>query len=72
MRALFGKPGVPLPLVADAEFFSTARPAAGEDGAAVLGGHSGEKAMRLRTVSVIRLKGTFRHFRLSRPLSPQA
>jgi len=71
MRALFGKPAMPLPLVADGEFFSTASTPAGQHGAAILGGHTGEEAMRFGTVSVIGLKSTFRHLRLSRPLWPQ-
>src|SRR6266700_217815 len=40
---LLGKPAMPLPLVADGELFSAARPAASQHGPAVLGGHAGEK-----------------------------
>ena len=61
MRALLGKPAMPLPLVADGELLPPARPAAGQHGAAVLGGHAGEKAVRFGALSVIRLKSTFRH-----------
>ena len=61
MRALLGKPAMPLPLVADGELFSPASTPASQHGAAILGGHAGEKTVRLDTVSVVRLKGTFRH-----------
>jgi hypothetical protein len=61
MRALLGKPAMPLPLVADGKLLPPASAAAGQHGAAVLGGHSREKAMRFGALSVIRLKSTFRH-----------
>jgi len=61
MRALLGKPAMPLPLVADGEFFPSAGAASSQHRAPVLGGHPGEKAMRFGAVSVIRLKSTFRH-----------
>ena len=61
MRALLGKPAMPLPLVADGELLPSTRAAAGEHRAAILGGHVGEKAMRFGALSVIRLKSTFRH-----------
>ena len=61
MRALLGKPAMPLPLVADGELLPPARAAAGQHGTAVLGGHAGEKAVRFGALSVIRLKSTFRH-----------
>ena len=53
---------VQLPLGTDSEFFPAASPTAGEDGAAVLGLHTGAEAVGLRAVTIIRLKGTFRHF----------
>ena len=61
MRALLGKPAMPLPLRADGEFFPPARAAAGQHSAAVLGGHTREEAVRFRASSVIRLKSAFRH-----------
>ena len=67
MRALLGKPAMALPLVADGELLAPTRPASSQNGAAILGGHAGEKTMRFGTVSVIRLKSTFRHLDLSRP-----
>jgi hypothetical protein len=61
MRAVLGKPAMPLPISADGELFSPARTAASQHSAAVLGGHTGEKTVRLHTFAVIRLKSTFRH-----------
>ena len=50
-----------LPLVANREFFATSRAAASENGTPVLGFHAGAEAVSLGTVTIIRLKGTFRH-----------
>ena len=50
-----------LPLVADRKLFPPCRPAAGENGPAVLGFHARAEAVRFRAVAVIRLKGAFRH-----------
>jgi hypothetical protein len=50
-----------LPLVTDREFLAASRAAAGQNGAAVLGFHAGAEAVSLGTVTIIRLKGTFRH-----------
>jgi hypothetical protein len=50
-----------LPLVADREFFAAGGAAAGENSAAVFGFHTGTEAVSLCTVTIIRLKGTFRH-----------
>jgi hypothetical protein len=50
-----------LPLVADREFLAASRTAAGKDGAAVFGFHTGPEAVSLGTTTIIRLKGTFRH-----------
>ena len=61
MRALLGKPAMPLPLVADGELLPPTRPSATQHGAAILGGHAGEETVRFGAVSVIRLKSTFRH-----------
>jgi len=61
MRALLGKPDMGLPLVADGELLPPTRAAASQHGAAILGGHAGEETVGLDTVSVIRLKSTFRH-----------
>src|SRR5437899_2521755 len=61
MRAVLGKPAMPLPLVADGELLPPPRAAAGQHGATVLGRHAGEKAVRFGALSVIRLKSTFRH-----------
>ena len=61
MRAVFGKPAMPLPLVADGKLFAATGTPARDHGPAVLGGHAGEKAMRFRALPVIRLKSTFRH-----------
>jgi hypothetical protein len=51
-----------LPLGADSEFLAAPRPAARQHRAAVLGLHAGAEPVSLRTVTVIRLKGAFRHF----------
>ena len=67
MRALLGKPAMPLPLVADGELLPSTGTASSQHRAAVLGGHAGEKAMRFGALSVIRWKSTFRHLDLSRP-----
>src|SRR5437667_5375962 len=61
MRALLGKPAMPLPLVADGELLPPAGAAARQHRAAVLGGHADKKAMRFGTLPVIRLESTFRH-----------
>ena len=50
-----------LPLGANGQFLAPACAATGQNGASVLGLHPGAKPMRLRAVSVIRLKSTFRH-----------
>jgi hypothetical protein len=50
-----------LPLVADREFFAASGAAAGENSAAVFGFHTRTEAVSLGTVTIIRLKGTFRH-----------
>ena len=50
-----------LPLGAHSEFFPPAGPAAGEDGAPVLGLHAGTESMGLRAVTIIGLEGAFRH-----------
>jgi len=72
MRALLGKPAMALPLVADGELLAPTRPASSQHGAAILGGHAGEKTMRFGTVSVIRLKSTFRHLDCpARKVSPR-
>jgi hypothetical protein len=51
-----------LPLGTDGEFFSASGPAARKHRAAILGLHAGAKSVRLRAVTIIRLKGAFRHF----------
>ena len=51
-----------LPFGADSEFFAAPRAAAGKNGPAVLGFHSGHEPVRLGAVAVVRLKSTFRHF----------
>jgi len=61
MRALLGKPAMPLPLRADAELLPAARAPAGDNSAAVLGRHTDEETMRFGAFPVIRLKSTFRH-----------
>jgi hypothetical protein len=50
-----------LPLGADSELLAASRPAARQHGTAVLGLHAREEPVSLRTVTVIRLKGAFRH-----------
>ena len=50
-----------LPLGADRELVTAARPAARQHGPPVLGLHTGAEAMRLCAVTIIRLKGAFRH-----------
>src|SRR4029077_21152244 len=61
MRALLGKPAMPLPLVADGELLPPTRPRASEHSTAILGRHAGKKTMRFGAMAVIRLKSTFRH-----------
>src|SRR5260370_26734675 len=61
MRALLGKPAIPLPLVADGELLPPTGPPASDHRAAILGGHAGEKTMRFGAVAVVRLKSPFRH-----------
>jgi hypothetical protein len=51
-----------LPLGANGQFLAATGAAAGENGAAVLGLHTGAKPVRFGAVAIIRLKGTFRHF----------
>ena len=51
-----------LPLGTDGQFLTAPGPAAGQHGTAILGLHTGEEAMRFGTVTIIRLKGAFRHF----------
>jgi hypothetical protein len=50
-----------LPLVADSELFAASRTATGKNGTPVLGFHTGTEAVGFGTVTVIRLKSTFRH-----------
>ena len=50
-----------LPLGADGQFFTPTRATAGDYGAPVLRFHSRKKAVRLRAMTVIGLKGAFRH-----------
>ncbi len=50
-----------LPLGTDSEFLAASRAAARQHRAAVLGLHAGAESMSLRTVTIIRLKGAFRH-----------
>ncbi len=50
-----------LPLGADRELVAPARPAARKYGPPVFGLHTGAEAMRLCAVTIIRLKGAFRH-----------
>src|SRR5580704_6230091 len=52
---------MPLPLRADGEFLPPARTAASQYGAAILGRHTGEEAVRFGASPVVRLKSTFRH-----------
>ena len=59
----FGKTGDGiLPLGTDGQFLTAPGPAARQHRTAILGLHTGEEAMRFGTVTIIRLKGTFRHF----------
>ena len=59
----FGKTGDGiLPLGTDGQFLTAPGPAAGQHRTAILGLHTGEEAMRFGTVTIIRLKGAFRHF----------
>lgn len=51
-----------LPLGTDGEFFPAPGPAARKHRATILGLHAGAKSVRLRAVTIIRLKGAFRHF----------
>jgi len=51
-----------LPLGTDGEFFPASGPAARKHRATILGLHAAAKSVRLRTVTIIRLKGAFRHF----------
>jgi hypothetical protein len=51
-----------LPLGTDSQFLAAPRPAARKHRAAVLGLHAGAESVSLRTVTIIRLKGAFRHF----------
>ena len=51
-----------LPLGTDSQFLAAACAAAGENGASVLGLHTGAEPVRLGAVTIVRLKGTFRHF----------
>src|ERR1035437_10262048 len=60
-RTRFGKPEMRLPLGAYGQFLAPARAAPGQNGASVLGLHSGAKPVRLGAVAIIRLKSTFRH-----------
>jgi hypothetical protein len=51
-----------LPLGTDGEFLAASGPAASQHRAAVLGLHTAAESMRFGTVTIIRLKGAFRHF----------
>jgi len=51
-----------LPLGTYSEFLPAASAAARQNGAAILGFHATAKSVRLGAVTIIRLKGTFRHF----------
>jgi hypothetical protein len=51
-----------LPLGADGQFLAATSATTGENGAAILGLHSGAKPVRFGAMAIIRLKGTFRHF----------
>jgi hypothetical protein len=51
-----------LPLGTDGEFFPASGPAARKHRATIFGLHAAAKSVRLRTVTIIRLKGAFRHF----------
>src|ERR1035441_8118263 len=50
-----------LPLGADSELLAAPRAAARQHRTAVFGLHAGAESVSLRTVTVIRLKGAFRH-----------
>jgi hypothetical protein len=50
-----------LPLGANGQFLAATGAAAGENGAAVLGLHSGAKPVRFGAMAIVRLKGAFRH-----------
>ena len=59
----FGKTGDGiLPLGTDGQLLAASGPTAREHRAAILGLHTGEEAMRFGTVTIVRLKGAFRHF----------
>lgn len=59
----FGKTGDGiLPLGTDGQLLAASCPAARQHRTAILGLHTGEEAMRFGTVTIIRLKGAFRHF----------
>ena len=51
-----------LPLGTDGEFLAAPGPAARQHRTTILGLHTAAKSMRFGTVTIIRLKGTFRHF----------
>jgi hypothetical protein len=51
-----------LPLGTDGEFFPAPGPAARKHRATIFGLHAAAKSVRLRAVTIIRLKGAFRHF----------
>ena len=58
----FGKTGDGiLPLGAYGQLFAASGPAARQNCAAILGLHAGEEAVSFGTVTIIRLKGAFRH-----------
>jgi len=50
-----------LPLGANGQFLAAASAAPGQNGASVLGLHTGAKPMRFGAVAIVRLKSTFRH-----------
>jgi hypothetical protein len=59
----FGKTGDGiLPLGTYGQLLAASGPAAREYRAAVLGLHTGEESMRFGAMTIIRLKGAFRHF----------
>jgi hypothetical protein len=51
-----------LPLGANGQFLAATGATAGENGAAVLGLHTGAKPVRFGAMAIVRLKSTFRHF----------
>ena len=51
-----------LPLGANGQFLAATGASPGQNGAAVLGLHTGAKPVRFGAMAIIRLKGTFRHF----------